>query len=107
LGQLISGGLNFDSSVYAYTLHAAECMGRPDDWDFMRAVYESYNGLAQPYFRALSRSQLGRMQRGEVTGRNDSYDLDHFAYLEPGVVLVTNDRRMAVLVQHPLNSLNN
>jgi hypothetical protein len=81
LGQFIPSGFNLCSSIYAYTLHAAECMGRLDDWDFMRVMYESYNGLAQTYFRALSRTQLERMQRGEVAGRNDSYDLDHFAYL--------------------------
>jgi hypothetical protein len=95
--QFTSSDLNFAASIYSYSLHAAECLGCPKDWEFKAQIYDSYNGLARPYLLALSRVLLDRMRRGEVVGVNDSYDLDHFAYLEPAVTLVTNDKRMAAL----------
>jgi hypothetical protein len=95
--QFTSSELNLATSIYTYALHASECLGYPDDEALQAKIYGSYNGLAGAYFRALSLAQLSRIRRGEIAGKNDSYDLDHFAYLEPGVILTTNDKRMAAL----------
>lgn len=53
--------------------------------------------MAVPYIDAISISLTTRMSANEVPAVNDLYDQEHFAYLEPTVLLVSNDKRMRAL----------
>lgn len=88
------GRLNSSSSLYALAVAASISIGLGNDVDSHRAIYNSYNQLSRPYVDALSNAFITRMSRRELPHRNDLYDQEHFAYLEPGVLLVTEDRRM-------------
>lgn len=68
-----------------------------DDQTTRQRILESYNQMAWPYICAVAVSLMGRMSRGEQPQQNDVFDLEHFAYLEPSVLLVSNDRRMRTL----------
>jgi hypothetical protein len=93
----IHGDINRGLSIYVLSQTYSEKLGRGSDVEFCRKIFYSYNGSAEPYIRALSISLLERMERGETPARNDAFDLDHFAYLKPGTVLITNDKRMRTL----------
>jgi hypothetical protein len=81
-------------SLYVLTLATAESIGRGDDQATQGAIFDSYNGLAKPYIDAMSNAFILPMSRRDQPHRNDLYDQDHFAYLEPNTLLVTEDKGM-------------
>lgn len=95
--EFIYGDINRALSIYTLVLMYSEELGRANDVEFQRKIYDSYNGSAEPYIGALSISLLERMEKGEEPAINDTFDLDHFAYLAPNTVLITNDKRMRAL----------
>jgi hypothetical protein len=97
LRAFIDGDLNRSTTIYALTLTLSEQIGRDNDPDYQEAIYNSYDGSAEPYVRALSTALLDRIERGETPAINDAYDTDHFAYLSSDVLLVTDDVRMRAL----------
>jgi hypothetical protein len=97
--EFIHGDINRGISIYVLSQIFSEKLGRGNDIEFRRKIFYSYNGSSEPYIRALSISLLERMERGETPARNDAFDLDHFAYLKPGTVLITNDKRMGTLAK--------
>lgn len=93
----IHGDINRALSIYVLSLTYSENLGRGNDVEFQRKIYDSYDGSSEPYILALSISLLGRMERGELPAKNDAFDLEHFAYLTPSTVLITNDKGMRAL----------
>ena len=96
----INGEVNRGATLLVLASRIAEGFGRGGDDSFEKEIFDSYNGGAEPYVKALSFTLLDRMRRGQVPAINDAYDLDHFAYLSPGDVLVTADKRMAAVAKH-------
>lgn len=96
MASFVHNPLNRACSLLALAYSVAIAIGR-DDESTQRAIYDSFNQLALPYVDAISVSFTERISRGELPQENDVYDQFHFAYLEPRVLLASNDQRMRAL----------
>jgi hypothetical protein len=92
--QFTNSPFNRAASLFALAKSAAVSIGQGEDVATERAIYESYNQLARPYVDVISVAFVTRMGNSELPTINDLYDQEHFAYLEPNVLLVSNDKRM-------------
>lgn len=97
MGELIKSPMCRNISLFALAKAAAVSIGKGNNVDIEMEIYKSYNQSAIPYIDAISVGFITRMSRGELPQVNDLYDKEHFAYLEPKVLLVSNDKRMRAL----------
>jgi len=95
--SFIKNPLNRASSLFALAKASAISIDQRGNEKVEKAIYESYNQLARPYIDAIATTFITRMSDSELPAMNDLYDQEHFAYLEPNVLLVSNDKRMRVL----------
>ena len=73
--------------------YARSCMKNPTETDKER-IYDSYNGTANTFLKAMAYRTMGYERGGSEPARNDAADLAHFAYLREGMTLVTEDKGM-------------
>lgn len=96
IDSLAERGLTYSAGVLGLALLAFKICGvqRPAERD-LRGAYESYNGYAETFLLALTAKCDRMLAAMNNPGRNDAFDLMHFAYIGPHDVLATADVDMA------------